>query len=235
MRHRQTPVPHGNGCDLPHYSLVPLPAYAPAAMSLHISPDDFFLDPDPFTQFGIWFDEAAASKLPLYEAMNVATVREDGRPTSRVILLKDFDHNGFVFYTNYKSRKADELAARPHAALTFWWATLEKQIRIEGTIDRVSARESDEYFKTRPRGSQIGAHASPQSAVIRSRAELESRVDELLKEYGDDKEVPRPEHWGGYRVIPDRFEFWIGRLDRLHDRFEYVRSGESWQISRLAP
>jgi pyridoxamine 5'-phosphate oxidase len=165
--------------------------------------------------------------------MSVATASADGVPNCRTVLLKAFDARGFVFYTNYESRKGRELAARPAAALTFLWKELERQVRIEGRVEKVSAEESDAYYGTRPLGSRIGAWASPQSEVLESRAWLESRWTELASRHGDDP--PRPPHWGGYRVMPDLVEFWQGRLSRLHDRIVYRREAGAWKVSRLAP
>ena len=197
--------------------------------------DERLIDPDPVKQFQQWFDDAINAKLPLPEAMSLATVTSDGKPTSRMVLLKGVDLNGFVFYTNYRSAKARELDANPNAALVFFWPQLERQVRVEGPVTRTSAAESREYFATRPRGSQIGAWASPQSEVIATRTELEKRKAEFEERYRD-REVEWPEHWGGYRLKPDRIEFWKGRPDRLHDRILYAREADgTWSIKRLAP
>ena len=197
--------------------------------------DERLIDPDPVKQFQQWFDDAINAKLPLPEAMSLATVTSDGKPTSRMVLLKGVDLNGFVFYTNYRSTKAKELDANPNAALVFFWPQLERQVRVEGPVTRTSAAESREYFATRPRGSQIGAWASPQSEVIATRTELEKRKAEFEERYRD-REVEWPEHWGGYRLKPDRIEFWKGRPDRLHDRILYAREADgTWSIKRLAP
>jgi pyridoxamine 5'-phosphate oxidase len=189
--------------------------------------------PDPMQQFGLWMVEAIHAQVPEPTAMALATVNAEGRPSSRIVLLKGVDHRGFVFYTNYESRKGRDLAARPVAALTFMWKELERQVRIEGTVEKVSAAESDAYFATRPLGSRIGAWASPQSEVLENRAWLEQRWTELTAKHGEDP--PRPPHWGGYRVMPDLVEFWQGRLSRLHDRIVYRRDGGAWKVSRLAP
>ena len=197
--------------------------------------DERSVERDPIKQFKVWFDSAVAAKLPLPEAMSLATVTRDGKPTSRMVLLKSFDNDGFVFYTNYLSAKAKDLETNPNVALTFFWPQLEKQVRIEGTVTKTSADESRRYFEVRPRESQIGAWASAQSEVISGRDELEKRQAELEEIYRD-QPVPWPEHWGGYRLNPDRIEFWKGRVGRLHDRIVYERqSDDSWSIKRLAP
>ena len=189
---------------------------------------------DPVAQFGRWFREAQAGG-EIYEpnAVALATVGADGQPSLRMVLLKGFDATGFVFFTNLESRKAEELAANPRAALLFWWDRLHRQVRVEGLASLVGEAEADAYFASRPHGSRIGAAASPQSRVIPSREPLEARVRELEARYPAD--VPRPPHWGGYRVRPTLFEFWQGRRSRLHDRIAYARAGERWKIARLAP
>jgi pyridoxamine 5'-phosphate oxidase len=196
--------------------------------------DERVIDRDPINQFKRWFDDAVASGMKLPEAMTLATATPEGRPSARVVLLKDVDNDGFVFYTNYRSAKARDLEANPQAALVFYWSQFDRQVRVEGTVERVSTEESRAYFKTRPRESQIGAWASPQSNVIEKREVLEARVAELEQLYGDG-EIECPEHWGGYRVKPTRIEFWKSRVGRLHDRIVYERVGENWKISRLAP
>lgn len=190
---------------------------------------------DPIRQFEAWFD-AAREVTPLEpNAMALATVGADGRPSLRMVLLKGVDERGFVFYTNYESRKGRELADTPWAALTFFWPEMERQIRIEGQVERVSDEESDTYFHSRPIGSQLSASASRQSEVIPGREPLEERVAELAARY-QDREIPRPENWGGFRVIPDFIEFWQGRPSRLHDRLRYRLSADgSWIIERLSP
>jgi pyridoxamine 5'-phosphate oxidase len=192
---------------------------------------------DPVNQFQLWFAEALACGMPMADAMTLCTASEAGKPSARMVLLKGVDETGFVFYTNYRSRKARELEANPFAALVFYWEPLERQIRVEGTVSRVSAAESDNYFQTRPRESQLGAIASPQSEVIDSRSLLEERYRELQEQFGDEAElIKRPDHWGGYRVTPTRIEFWKGRPGRLHDRLLYeLQPDGSWIISRLAP
>lgn len=191
------------------------------------------VDPDPVVQFGRWFEEAVQGEIYEPNGMALATVGADGRPSLRTVLLKGFDAQGFVFFTNLESRKSRELQVNPVAALLFWWDRLHRQVRIEGPVARVSEAEADAYFASRPHGSRIGALASPQSRVIDGRAGLEARVAELTARFPD--EVPRPAHWGGWRVRPDLVEFWQGRPSRLHDRLCYRREGEAWRIERLAP
>jgi pyridoxamine 5'-phosphate oxidase len=193
------------------------------------------LDEDPIRQFQVWFDAAVEAGLPEPDAMTLATASTDGKPSARMVLLKLADERGFVFFTNYESRKGRELADNPRAALVLFWVELERQIRIEGRVEPVTAAESDAYFHSRPLGSQLGAAASHQSRVIPGREELEKRVAELEKQY-QGGEIPRPDYWGGYRVIPEVIEFWQGRPNRLHDRLRYRRNGEDrWIIERLSP
>ena len=196
--------------------------------------DEKTIERDPIKQFQTWLNDAFEAGLPLPEAMTLATATADGKPSARMVLLKQVDQAGFVFYTNYNSAKAEQLDANPYAALVFYWAKLDRQVRIEGSISRTSREESLAYFATRPRESQIGAWASEQSEVISSRAELEQRAAELEKQYRD-REIECPEHWGGYRLRPERIEFWKSRLGRLHDRILYQREGDAWSITRLAP
>jgi pyridoxamine 5'-phosphate oxidase len=193
------------------------------------------VNPNPFRQFQTWFDEAIASELPEPNAMTLATATPAGMPSARVVLLKGFDDRGFVFYTNYESRKGQQLTENPQAALVFWWAELERQVRIEGTVERVPGQESDAYFQSRPLGSQLGAWASDQSREIPDRSVLEDRLQALKQQYQQDQ-VPRPPHWGGFRVIPTAIEFWQGRPSRLHDRLLYrLMKDGSWKIQRLSP
>lgn len=189
---------------------------------------------DPIVQFQRWFDEALGAGLTEPNAMTLATVGPGGRPSARVVLLKGYDARGFVFYTNYEGRKAAELDASGWAALVFYWAQLERQVRVEGAVERVSAAESDAYYASRPLGSRLGAWASPQSRPIGSRAELEARLAEVEARFAG-TEPPRPPHWGGFRVIPDAIEFWQGRPNRLHDRLRYRLEAGAWSIERLAP
>ena len=197
--------------------------------------DESTVDRDPIKLFRNWFDAAVASGSRLPESMTLATAAKDARPSARVVLLKRVNEAGFVFYTNYRSAKAKELDENPQAALVFYWVGLDRQVRVEGGIERVSAAESDEYFSTRPRESQLGALASPQSEVIESREVLEQRLRELEEKYRD-REVERPSHWGGYRLKPEHIEFWENRPGRLHDRIAYdLQADGSWIIKRLAP
>ncbi|MFH1498840.1 MAG: pyridoxamine 5'-phosphate oxidase [Verrucomicrobiota bacterium] len=190
---------------------------------------------DPFRQFERWFQEAEAAKLNEPNAMVLSTCTADGRPSSRVVLLKGLDGRGFTFFTNYDSRKARELAANPHASLTFPWVPMERQVIVEGRVAKITREESDAYFHSRPQGSQLGAWASPQSSVVAGRAALEDALKACEQKYAG-QVVPLPPNWGGYRVIPDRVEFWQGRRNRLHDRLRYRRGEDgSWIIERLAP
>lgn len=193
------------------------------------------LDPNPFKQFEKWFQQAVDAKIDLPDAMTLATVTKDGKPSARIVLLKDFDEHGFVFYTNYESRKGIELAENPKAALVFYWAKLDRQVCITGQVSKVSRQESESYFRSRPLGSRLAAWASRQSQVIDSREVLENRLKQLMAQYKD-KEVPMPPYWGGFRLSPNTIEFWQGRPNRLHDRFHYTRQPDnSWLIERLSP
>jgi pyridoxamine 5'-phosphate oxidase len=193
------------------------------------------VEPDPLRQFAVWFEAACETGVPAPEAMAVATVAADGTPSVRMVLMKQFDERGFVFFTNYESRKARELDANPRAALLFHWDPLGRQVRIEGPARRTSAEESSAYVRSRPRGSQLSALASPQSQVVENRQVLEARVAELTARH-EGSEVPIPETWGGFRVLPESYEFWQHRNDRLHDRLRYTPGGAGgWVIERLAP
>jgi pyridoxamine 5'-phosphate oxidase len=192
------------------------------------------LDPDPVRQFHRWIEEATLSEVPEPNAMALATATPEGRPSARIVLLRGYDERGFAFFTNYESRKGRELDANPHAALVFHWHDLDRQVRVEGRVERVSAEESDTYFQSRPACSRLGAWASRQSEVIPDRTVLEARNRALELQYPGGQ-IPRPEHWGGYRVVPAVIEFWQGRPSRLHDRLRYTRSDRGWLIERLSP
>jgi pyridoxamine 5'-phosphate oxidase len=195
--------------------------------------DESQVDANPLRQFETWMQEALGAQLPEPTAMHLATVGADGRPSGRIVLLKGVDADGFVFYTNYESRKGQELAANPAASLTFLWKELERQVRIEGIVGKVSAAESDAYFASRPMPSRIGAWASPQSRPIENRAWLVASIAKATLAHGH--APTRPPHWGGYRLVPDRIEFWQGRPSRLHDRVQYAKEAEGWRTRRLAP
>jgi pyridoxamine 5'-phosphate oxidase len=189
---------------------------------------------DPFDLFSEWFDIASESNIILPEAMTLATATKDGQPSARMVLLKGHGPKGFVFFTNYGSRKSHELDSNPRAALVIHWEVLQRQVRIEGSVERLSADESSDYFATRPRGSQLGAWASRQSDVLSDRNVLHDAVAEVESRFSG-VEIPRPEFWGGYRVIPDRIEFWQGQTNRLHDRLVFTRRGDGWNVERLYP
>ena len=192
------------------------------------------VESNPILQFKKWFTEAVDSQIYEPNVMTLATANSDGKPSARIVLLKGFDEDGFVFFTNYDSDKGKDLAENPQASLVFFWAELERQVRIDGVVSKIDAEESTAYFHSRPAGSQIGASASPQSSVIPNRESLEEKVAQLSTEYKD-KEIPRPLHWGGYLVEPTHIEFWQGRPSRLHDRLNYQLVDGSWIINRLAP
>lgn len=190
---------------------------------------------NPIIQFGVWFKQAIDAQVLEPNAMTLATASSNCLPQARIVLLKEFDEKGFVFYSNYDSQKGLALLQNPHAALVFFWGDLERQVRIEGVVERVSEAESEAYFKIRPRGSQLGALVSPQSTVIANRQFLEDSLEKLEKKYND-KDIPKPKQWGGFRVIPNKIEFWQGRRNRLHDRIVYThQKDDSWKKSRLAP
>ncbi len=194
------------------------------------------LNSDPFKQFELWFQQACGANLPEPNAMSLATVSATGEPSQRIVLLKYFDRQGFVFFTNYESKKARQIEANTQVSLLFFWIALERQVQIAGNATKISTAESLKYFTTRPRGSQIGAWCSQKSTVISSRQMLEMKFDEIKRKFHN-KEIPLPSAWGGYRVVPDSFEFWQGRPNRLHDRFLYSRlnAESAWEIQRLAP
>lgn len=194
---------------------------------------DAAADADPIELFQSWFDAARESGILLPESMSLATATPEGMPSVRMVLLKQVDHRGFVFFTNYGSQKARELDANPQAALCFHWAVLQRQVRVAGRVSKVTEEESSAYFATRARGSQVGAWASRQSEILESREQLEARVREIESEYGGD--LPLPPFWGGYRLVPERIEFWQGRADRLHDRLRFHRDGPKWTAQRLYP
>lgn len=193
------------------------------------------VEDDPIVQFQQWFEEALEADLDEPNAMTLSTATPDGQPSARIVLLKGVDERGFAFYTNYRSQKGRELGQNPQAALTFLWKPIERQVRIEGTAHRMPDEESDAYFRSRPRGSQLGAWTSPQSQIVDGREELEHRMEAVKTEYEGEDDVPRPPHWGGFRLKPQRIEFWQGRPNRLHDRIRYRYLGSDWTRERLAP
>jgi pyridoxamine 5'-phosphate oxidase len=196
--------------------------------------DETSVASDPLVEFARWFEEAVKAEARDPNAMTLATASPDGVPSARIVLLKGFDERGFVFFTDYRSRKGTELAANPRAALVFYWPELERQVRITGVTSETGRQESEAYFRTRPRGSRIGAWISHQSQVIASRQQLESQIADVERRYPDD-DVPLPPYWGGFRLRPESIEFWQGRTNRLHDRIRYLREGERWRIERLSP
>jgi pyridoxamine 5'-phosphate oxidase len=191
-------------------------------------------DPDPIVEFRTWFQLAVAAQLPTPNAMTLATVDDRDRPTARIVLLKELDDRGFTFFTNYQSQKGDALTSHPFAALVWFWEPLHRQVRVEGEVEKLTPEESDAYFASRPRGSQLGAIASPQSRPIATRAALEALVAQAAADLGE-REPARPANWGGYRVVPDLIEFWQGQPSRLHDRVRYRKTGDAWVRDRLAP
>ncbi len=196
--------------------------------------DETEVRPDAIDQFSIWWNEALKAEIDEVNAMTLCTIKPDGKPSARIVLLKGFDSSGFVFFTNYESDKGSQLSENPFASIVFFWKELERQVRIEGTCVKVAEEESDVYFSSRPLGSRIGAWVSPQSRPIANRAVLEQRMEEVQKKFNL-CDIPRPPHWGGYRVLPESIEFWQGRSNRLHDRMLYTKKGSSWEINRLAP
>jgi pyridoxamine 5'-phosphate oxidase len=195
---------------------------------------EFAANPNPIAQFQSWFAAAVAAQLPEPNAMTIATATPDGIPSARIVLLKDVDDRGFVFFTNYNSHKGQELTANPQAAIVFLWTELERQVRIQGRVEKIAPAESDEYFYSRPPRSRLGAWASNQSEVVADRSVLDQQLAELAAKYAN-QEIPRPEHWGGFRVMPTMIEFWQGRSSRLHDRLRYRSIDGAWMIDRLSP
>lgn len=193
------------------------------------------IDPDAVAQFRKWFEEALEKGVMEPNAMTLATVSAEGRPSARIVLLKNIDDSGFGFFTNYESQKGVELASNPVAALLFFWPELQRQVRVVGQVEKMPAEQSEAYFHSRPKGSQLGAIASPQSREITDRAVIDARLAELERRYDNAAHIPRPTHWGGYRLRPDTIEFWQGGDNRLHDRLRYSRQGKEWKIVRLAP
>jgi pyridoxamine 5'-phosphate oxidase len=196
--------------------------------------DERTVSHDPMVEFARWFAEAEEAQVEEVNAMTLATATDSGEPSARIVLLKAFDARGFAFFTDYRSRKAEEMEANPRAALVFFWSEVERQVRITGTVERTSTAESENYFRTRPLGSRLGAWVSHQSLVIPSRLPLETGMREIEARFKGE-EIPLPPHWGGYRVLPQTMEFWQGRENRLHDRIRYVRDGGGWRIERLSP
>jgi pyridoxamine 5'-phosphate oxidase len=216
-----------------HYSLFIIPP--PITTMIETPPlTRSTLLPNPFAQFAAWFEAAVSAGIENANAMTLATATRDGRPSARVVLLKDYDENGFVFFSNYNSQKGQELAQNPQAALVFYWVQFHRQIRIVGRVERVSTAESEAYFNGRPIGSRLSALASDQSSVIENRQMLEEKVAQLSAEH-EGQPIPHPHNWGGYRLKPEEFEFWQGRPDRLHDRFHFRKVNDLWLIERLAP
>lgn len=209
-----------------------------SAMRVHYSSELFDMEhcsAEPYEQFASWFNQAIEAELPEPNAMTLATADKNGQPKARIVLLKEFTDEGFVFFTNYTSHKAQELAGNPNAALVFAWIELFRQVRIEGSVEKISTEDSEAYFHSRPRGSQIGAWASPQSSVIASREVIEENQKMIEEKYAGQEFLPLPPFWGGYLVRPTAIEFWQGRPNRLHDRILFTKSGNTWKRDRLAP
>ena len=200
----------------------------------HARLDESNVNADPVAEFDLWFSQALEAKVLEPNAMALATSTPEGSPSVRIVLLKGYDQRGFVFFTDYRSRKGSELESNPHAALAFYWGELERQVRITGSVERTSQEESEKYYRSRPLGSRLGAWVSHQSRVIPSRTPLETGLREVKERFSTD-DVPLPPHWGGYRLRPVEVEFWQGREDRLHDRIRYLREGEGWRVDRLSP
>ncbi|MEI6523117.1 MAG: pyridoxamine 5'-phosphate oxidase [Bacteroidota bacterium] len=196
--------------------------------------DEKMVNLNPILQFDLWMKEALNADIPEPHAMNVSTVSKEGKPSSRIVLLRDFSENGFVFYTNYNSKKGSDISENNFAAINFFWPQLERQIRIEGKLQKVDSKISDEYFASRPHDSQLGAWASNQSTILKNRQELEENFAALEKKFAGSK-VPRPEHWGGYCLVPSSIEFWQGRPSRIHDRIKFTSVNNEWKIERLSP
>lgn len=193
------------------------------------------IDQNPLVQFDSWFQEASKTEGDEVNAFTLSTIGEDGLPEGRVVLLKLFDENGFIFFTNYNSRKAQDIASNPFASMTFYWKSKEQQIRVKGGIKKISPEQSDDYYHTRPVGSRVGAWASPQSTEIQDRSVLEEKYREAEQRFDAEESIARPDFWGGYIIEPIRIEFWQGRSSRLHDRLVYVKQEQEWKVSRLAP
>ncbi len=221
---------------LPDQSMAPPPSVADLRKDYRLKTLEIEdLSPDPIEQFGRWWQEVLAAEIPEPNGMTLATATPQGKPSARIVLLKGFDDRGFVFYSNGLSRKGQEIEANPQGALVFWWEPLERQVRLEGSLAPIDPQESDAYFQSRPKASRLGAWASDQSQVIEGRAELEARLRQLEDQYANTENVPRPPHWGGFRLVPDRIEFWQGRPSRLHDRLCYLKQSQGWSIVRLSP
>lgn len=219
-----------------HHLTMPQPSVADLRKDYRLKTLEISdLSPDPIEQFDHWWQEVLAAQIPEPNGMTLATATPEGKPSARIVLLKGFDQRGFVFYSNGLSRKGQEITANPQGALVFWWEPLERQVRIEGSLHPIDPQESDVYFHSRPKASRLGAWASAQSQVIPGRQELEDRLAALEQHYADTDRIPRPPHWGGFRLSPERVEFWQGRSSRLHDRLCYLKTPQGWSIVRLSP